>query len=96
MNCAPRRRPTPCGCAARPTPTADRIRADAARQDPQFYTFLKKLEDYQRILGDNKSMLAAVHAPRDVRRTVQPAQSEHSPPMRSLSPIIPTAKGDGK
>ena len=36
---------------------ADRIRADAARQDPQFYAFLKKLEDYQRILGDNKSML---------------------------------------
>ena len=36
---------------------ADRIRNDAARQDPQFYAFLKKLEDYQRILGDNKSML---------------------------------------
>ena len=36
---------------------ADRIRNDAARQDPQFYAFLKKLEDYQRILGDNKTML---------------------------------------
>ncbi len=36
---------------------ADRIRNAASQQDPAFYTFLKKLEDYQRILGDNKSTL---------------------------------------
>jgi modulator of FtsH protease HflC len=36
---------------------ADRIRNEAQKLDPQFYTFLKKLEDYQRILGDNKTML---------------------------------------
>ncbi|HVS36833.1 MAG TPA: protease modulator HflC [Gemmataceae bacterium] len=36
---------------------ADKIRSDAAKQDPQFYTFLNKLEDYKRILGDNKTML---------------------------------------
>ncbi|MFO0842893.1 MAG: protease modulator HflC [Gemmataceae bacterium] len=36
---------------------ADRLRNEAQRADPQFYAFLKKLEDYQRILGDNKSML---------------------------------------
>jgi modulator of FtsH protease HflC len=36
---------------------ADTIRNDAARQDPQFYAFLKKLEEYQKILGDNKTML---------------------------------------
>ncbi len=36
---------------------ADRIRGEAQRKDPQFYTFLKKLEEYQRILGDNKSTL---------------------------------------
>ena len=36
---------------------ADRIRSDAARQDPKFYAFLNKLEDYKRILGDNKTML---------------------------------------
>jgi membrane protease subunit HflC len=36
---------------------ADRIRSDAYRADPQFYAFLKKLEDYQRILGDGKTML---------------------------------------
>ena len=36
---------------------AERILNEAHRKDPQFYTFLKKLEEYQRILGDNKSML---------------------------------------
>ncbi len=36
---------------------ADRIRNDAHRADPVFYAFLKKLEDYQRMLGDGKSML---------------------------------------
>jgi membrane protease subunit HflC len=36
---------------------ADRIRYDAQRADPAFYGFLKKLEDYQRIFGDGKTML---------------------------------------
>jgi membrane protease subunit HflC len=36
---------------------ADRIRNQAYAKDAQFYTFLKKLEEYQRILGDNKTML---------------------------------------
>jgi membrane protease subunit HflC len=36
---------------------ADRIRLEAYRADPSFYTFLKKLEDYQRILGDGKTTL---------------------------------------
>ena len=36
---------------------ADRIRNEAQSKDPQFYTFLKKLEEYQRILGDNKTTL---------------------------------------
>jgi len=36
---------------------ADRIRNESSRLDPQFYTFLKQLEDYQRILGDNKTLL---------------------------------------
>jgi membrane protease subunit HflC len=36
---------------------ADTIRNEAARQDPQFYTFLRRLEDYRRILGDNKTLL---------------------------------------
>lgn len=36
---------------------ADRIRNQAQRADPAFYAFLKKLEDYGRILGDGKSTL---------------------------------------
>ena len=36
---------------------ADRIRNEAQAKDPEFYSFLKKLEDYQRILGDNKTTL---------------------------------------
>jgi membrane protease subunit HflC len=36
---------------------ADRIRNEAASKDPQFYAFLRKLEEYQRVLGDNKTML---------------------------------------
>jgi membrane protease subunit HflC len=36
---------------------ADRIRNAAHAQDPEFYAFLKKLEAYQRILGDGKTVL---------------------------------------
>ena len=36
---------------------ADRIRNQAFAKDTQFYSFLKKLEEYKRILGDNKTML---------------------------------------
>src|SRR5262249_28679176 len=36
---------------------ADRIRNAAQQADPRFYAFLKKLEDYQRVLGDGKTML---------------------------------------
>jgi membrane protease subunit HflC len=36
---------------------ADQIRNEAQRADPKFYSLLKKLEDYRRILGDSKTML---------------------------------------
>jgi membrane protease subunit HflC len=36
---------------------ADRIRNQAQRADPRFYALLRKLEDYQKILGDGKSTL---------------------------------------
>jgi modulator of FtsH protease HflC len=36
---------------------ADRIRNTAYLRDVEFYTFLKKLEEYQRILGDNRTIL---------------------------------------
>jgi membrane protease subunit HflC len=36
---------------------ADRIRNQAHSKDPEFYAFLKKLSEYQKILGDNKTVL---------------------------------------
>ena len=36
---------------------ADRIRNEAHSKDVAFYAFLKKLAEYQRILGDNKTVL---------------------------------------
>jgi membrane protease subunit HflC len=36
---------------------ADRIRNEAHSKDPEFYAFLKKLEEYRHILEDSKSML---------------------------------------
>jgi membrane protease subunit HflC len=36
---------------------ADRVRNAAHSKDPEFYAFLKKLEEYQRILADNKTVL---------------------------------------
>jgi membrane protease subunit HflC len=36
---------------------ADRIRIQAHGQDPEFYVFLKKLEQLQSILGENKTLL---------------------------------------
>jgi membrane protease subunit HflC len=36
---------------------ADRIRNEAQARDPAFYAFLKKLEEYNKILGDNKTLL---------------------------------------
>jgi membrane protease subunit HflC len=36
---------------------ADRIRNEASARDPEFYSFLRKMEEYQRILGDGKSTL---------------------------------------
>ena len=36
---------------------ADRIRGEAQRQDPDFYAFLKKLDAYKTIFGDNKTLL---------------------------------------
>ena len=75
---------------------ADRIRADAARQDPQFYAFLKKLEDYQRILGDNKSMLL-LSTHRELFDTLfnPPNPGAPTPASRPPLTVVPT-KGDAK
>ncbi len=73
---------------------ADRIRADAARQDPQFYSFLKKLEDYQRILGDNKSTLL-LSAHRELFDALfNPPNINSAVP--STSSTLPRYKGEDK
>ena len=36
---------------------ADRIRNEAFSKDVEFYVFLKKLQEYQNILGNNRTVL---------------------------------------
>jgi membrane protease subunit HflC len=77
---------------------ADRIRSDAQRLDPQFYAFLKKLEDYQRILGDNKTLLL-LSTHREIFDTLfqPPSPGGPAPPVvRPSTPSGPVGKGDGK
>ncbi len=81
---------------------ADRIRNEAARQDPQFYAFLKKLEDYRRILGDNKSVLLlsthremfdALFNPPAPGKAPPVADAPGSPPPGSPSPPSTPKRG---
>ena len=75
---------------------ADKIRSDAARQDPQFYAFLNKLEDYKRILGDNKTMLL-LSTHHDVFDALfnppNPAAPTPPRPVPPAVPVTPTVKG---
>ncbi len=66
---------------------ADRIRNEAARQDPAFYAFLRNLEDYQRILGDNKTMLL-------LSSQHEMFNSLLKPPAPGKTEPTPTSKGD--
>jgi membrane protease subunit HflC len=61
---------------------ADAVRNAAQSKDPQFYSFLRKLEEYQRILGDNKTLLLlsthrelfdVLFQPPDLKPTATPA-----------------------
>ncbi|HEY7428054.1 MAG TPA: protease modulator HflC [Gemmataceae bacterium] len=84
---------------------ADRIRNMAASKDPEFYTFLQKLEEYQRILGDNKStLLLSTH--RELFDTLfnppGPGKMTPASPLRALDgreksdkPDTPTNKQGG-
>jgi len=84
---------------------ADRIRNTAASKDPEFYTFLQKLEEYQRILGDNKStLLLSTH--RELFDTLfnppSPGKMAPASPLRALDgreksdkPDTPTNKQGG-
>jgi membrane protease subunit HflC len=72
---------------------ADRIRNTAAQQDPQFYAFLRKLDDYQRILGDNKTMLL-LSTHREIFDTLfQPPSPDGKPTPRKDSPANPMKEG---
>ncbi|HEY7313599.1 MAG TPA: protease modulator HflC [Gemmataceae bacterium] len=84
---------------------SDRIRNTAASKDPEFYTFLQRLEEYQRILGDNKStLLLSTH--REMFDTLfnPPTPGKMTPPapLRAMDgrgkadkPGTPTSKQGG-
>ena len=84
---------------------SDRIRNTAASKDPEFYTFLQRLEEYQRILGDNKStLLLSTH--REMFDTLfnppTPGKMTPAAPIRAMDgrgkadkPGTPTSKQGG-
>ncbi len=77
---------------------ADRVRNQAFAKDAQFYEFLKKLEEYQRILGDNKTLLL-LSAHRELFDLLfQPPRPGASPKPVAEGPSKPTdkTKGDGQ
>jgi membrane protease subunit HflC len=71
---------------------ADRIRSDAQRLDPQFYAFLKKLDDYQRILGDNKTLLL-LSTHRELFDALFQPPGSNGPP---LTPNPSPPRGEGR
>ncbi len=76
---------------------ADRIRNAAQGKDPEFYAFLKKLEEYQRILADNKTVLL-LSAHRDLFDLLfhppQPgSRGGPSKPVAAAPPAKPTIAG---
>jgi membrane protease subunit HflC len=75
---------------------AESILSEAQRKDPQFYAFLKKLEEYQRILGDGKTtLLLSTHREMfDLLTTPPPLAGQSGKPEKSAaSPPPPPAKG---
>ena len=67
---------------------ADRIRNEAQSKDPQFYAFLKKLEEYQRMLGDNKSvLLLSTHRGMFDVLFNPPAPGSMAPPKPPAGPV---------
>ena len=73
---------------------AERILNEAHKKDPQFFTFLNKLEQYQRILGDNKStLLLSTH--RELFDTLfNPPTPMRAPdgPDKTDKPSVPASK----
>jgi modulator of FtsH protease HflC len=75
---------------------ADRIRNEAQRKDVAFYAFLKKLGEYQRILGDNKTVLL-LSSHRDLFDVLfQPPKPDGSAPTLKPGAAANSGKPPGK
>jgi membrane protease subunit HflC len=78
---------------------ADRVRNQAYAKDAQFYSFLKKLEEYKRILGDNKTMLL-LSAHRELFDLLfqppKPGGSPSRPVVEGANKPADKPKGDGQ
>jgi membrane protease subunit HflC len=79
---------------------ADMIRNQAQSKDPEFYAFLRKLEEYQRILGDNKTMLLLSAHRTWFDLLFQPptlnGASGTGKPLAGSSPAKPTSTDGGR
>jgi modulator of FtsH protease HflC len=75
---------------------ADRIRNQAQSKDPAFYTFLKKLEEYQRILGDNKTVLLLSSHREIFDLLFKPPDPGAIPPPSKAPPFPITTKAAAK
>jgi membrane protease subunit HflC len=67
---------------------AERILGEAQSKDPQFYAFLKKLEEYQRIFGDGKTtlLLSSHREPFDLLMSPPPVAGRAAKPEVSRAP----------
>ena len=70
---------------------ADSIRNEAHKKDVAFYAFLKKLEEYQRILGDNKTVLL-LSSQRDLFDLLFKPPSPENPAMPNTGGSAPAAQ----
>lgn len=83
---------------------ADRLRNQAFKADPEFYAFLRKLEEYGKILGDNKTTLfmstkrdlfdLLMNPPNPARAGVvgaPPGQTQPAVPVTSPGAIAPSS-----
>src|SRR5262249_11703806 len=76
---------------ARAETEADSIRNEAHKKDVAFYAFLKKLEEYQRILGDNKTVLL-LSSQRDLFDLLFKPPSPENPAMPKTGGSAPAAQ----
>ncbi len=77
---------------------ADRLRNQAFKVDPEFYAFLRKLEEYGKILGDNKTTLF-LSTKRDLfDLLLNPPNPGKAPPVvnNPALPVSPVPKPGGQ